>query len=91
MEISTKWGTQMLLAVDQLVNAIFAGSADETISARSYRMATRPDPKRRWVVARRLIDWLFWFDPGHTQAAYLAEVERQHMRGEYRKRQASGA
>ncbi len=85
MRISWKWGTQVILAIDQLANAVFAGSADETISARSYRMTVSPTPKRRWVLARKLIDTLFFWQDDHTYNAYVAEVERQHMRGAYQR------
>ncbi|MGH1360973.1 MAG: hypothetical protein ACRBC3_19615 [Burkholderiaceae bacterium] len=83
--MSRKWITQVTIAVDQLANAVIAGSADETISARSYRMTTRPSPKKRWIIARKFIDWLFFWQEDHTYNAYVAEVERQHMRGAYQR------
>ena len=82
---SFRWGIQVLLGIDQLANAILAGSSEETISARSYRMAARPDPKRRWVLARKFIDKLFWFDDDHCHMAWLSEVQRQHLPDEYKK------
>ena len=83
--MSTKWFTQVIIAIDQLANAVFAGNADETISARSYRMSVfSPTPKRRWVLARKFIDWLFFWEPDHTSNAYQAEIERRHMRGAYK-------
>ena len=34
---------QLLLALDQLVNVLFGGYADETMSSRAYRMSKRHD------------------------------------------------
>ena len=50
---SFRWGIQVLLGIDQLANAILAGSSEETISARSYRKAQVPHPHRRWLPAER--------------------------------------
>lgn len=46
---------QTLIAIDQVFNALASGWADETLSARAYRM---DGTKRRWSVARRVIDGL---------------------------------
>lgn len=32
-----RWGKQVLVALDQLVNALFGGWADETLSSRCWR------------------------------------------------------
>ena len=37
---------QVLIALDQLANAILAGHADETLSARAYRLSR--DRGRHW-------------------------------------------
>ena len=57
------WAHQVFVAVDQLVNAILAGWADETISARAFRLGRKDEVTNcwgRWRVAWVLIDLLFW-------------------------------
>ena len=72
---------QSLIAVDQLLNALLGGWADETLSARSWRMRNKG---KRWHVARLVIDALFWFDKDHCRNAYLSEIYRGHLPVEYR-------
>lgn len=67
----------VLIAVDQLINALFGGFSDETLSSASYR-ASR-DGVRHWP--RRLIDALFWWDKDkagrkHCELSYLSEQLR---------------
>lgn len=63
----------LLIAFDQLVNAIFAGSCDETLSARAHR-------EKWWV--ENLINLLFW-DRNHCRDSYIAERNRHHLPREY--------
>lgn len=72
---------QVLIAFDQLVNALAGGWADETISARSYRMQ---GASKKWKVIKVLIDTLFFFDKDHCHASYLSEQKRLHIAPEYR-------
>lgn len=65
---------QILIAVDQLVNAILLGYADETISARAYRLGKT---SKAWRVAEKVINVLFFFQDEHCQAAYLDEVKNR--------------
>lgn len=67
--------------MDQLANTLLGGWADETLSARAYRMS-RSDT--RWAKARKIIDWLFFWDPGHCQWAWMAERARTQLPVEYR-------
>ena len=68
----------LLIAVDQLVNALFGGFSDETLSSASFR-ASR-DGVRHWP--RRLIDALFFWDMDkatgrkHCELSYLSEQLR---------------
>lgn len=64
---------QMFIAVDQLVNTIFAGWADETISARDYRSRH----KKRGYYTMKFIYMLFFMQKNHCYYAYLAEAERK--------------
>ena len=74
----TFWLLQVLIALDQLVNALlFFGFADETISARSWRQRE----KWQWAIARRFIDWLFALlgDSNHCEGAYESELKRRQL------------
>ena len=72
---------QTLIALDQLINAIFAGWADETISARAYRLHAK---KTRWHVTMHVIDAVFFWQTRHCMQSYVAEQKRRHLPPEYR-------
>ena len=59
-----KWLWNLLVAVDQLGNAITAGDPDETISSRAGKAKRRG---RLW--ARSLCWMLDQVDPGHCEAS----------------------
>lgn len=69
-------GFQILLAVDQLGNALLGGWADETLSSRAYRMQ---HSGKFWKFTRKAIDTLFFFQKDHCHEAYLSELHRKHM------------
>lgn len=71
---------QVLIALDQLANALLAGYADETLSARAYRLSR--DRGRHWP--RRLIDALFFWDENHCEQAHLSELLRRHLPRQHR-------
>ncbi len=71
----------LLIALDQLVNVLLAGWPDETLSSRAYRMDGR---KRRWTMARRMIDGLFFWQPDHCRHAFESERLRRHLPPEAR-------
>ncbi len=67
----------ILIAIDQLFNALLLGSPDETLSSRAYRA---------WLLDRifgkifkPLIDVLFFFDKEHCYRAYMAEVRKKQL------------
>lgn len=72
---------QVLIAFDQLFNAIFGGWADETISSRAWRMRGEG---WGWKAAHNAIDWIFGFEPDHCRKAYESERERMQMPPELR-------
>lgn len=74
-----RYGYHVIIAIDQLFNAITGGAADETLSSRTYRGAILADkPKKRWRVLYRLINGLF-FDANHCKASYESELSgKQH-------------
>ena len=75
---------QFLIALDQLLNALFNGWADETLSARAYR---RHAKKTRWYITVKLIDGIFFWQNHHCRNSYLAEQERRQLPPEYRDEQ----
>lgn len=98
--MSRSWGHEVFVAVDQVVNAILAGYADETISARSYRLGRRDSDAGvwgRWRVSWVVVDVLFywqdaylrvstgrWPVKGHCERAYDQEFSRLQLPPEYR-------
>lgn len=69
---------QILIALDQLGNAILGGYADETISARAWR-GRIGNPQ-----LVKFINWLFQ-DPRHCQDSYESEERAAQLPPEYRK------
>ena len=66
------YGKRTLIAVDQLINTLLGGWPDETLSSRCYRWAR--DGVRAWP--RKLVDALFFWEPGHCRSAYESERRR---------------
>ena len=64
----------LAIGIDQLVNTVLAGHPDETLSSRAYR--AEQSGQRYWGWTRRAIDLLFFWQPGHCQAAYESELRR---------------
>lgn len=73
---------QILIALDQLINALLCGDADETLSARAHRM--RVKGHRYWGWTAGAIDRMFFWQQGHCLSAYQREHERLDMPHEYR-------
>lgn len=75
---------QILVAVDQLANAILGGMADETLSARAHRMRAKGQPAWSWTAAA--IDALFFWqrNPRHCERAHLAEIKRHQLPKDYK-------
>lgn len=72
----------VLIALDQLLNAILFSSPDETLSSRAYR-ADR-DGKVFGKLFRPCIDTLFFWQQRHCFHAYLAEVGRKQLSQNFR-------
>ncbi|WP_294446802.1 pseudouridine synthase [uncultured Mailhella sp.] len=70
----------VLIAADQLVNALLAGWPDETMSSRAWRW--EQDGVRAWP--RRVIDRLFWWEPNHCRESYESERTRRQLPPELR-------
>lgn len=72
---------RILIALDQLINALCNGWPDETISSRAWRWEQRG--KRSWP--RKLIDGLFFFDPDHCRESYESERQGRQLPPELRR------
>ena len=66
----------ILISFDQLVNVLFLGQPDETISSRAWRCK---DANFFWRVMHSLINKLFFFQKEHCFNAYMAELERKQI------------
>lgn len=71
---------EVLIAFDQLLNAILGGWADETMSARCWRLRQHQPYK----ALRPVIDGLFFFQPEHCRSSYESEVLRTQLPKDYR-------
>lgn len=74
---------QFGIAIDQLINTLLGGYADESLSARSFRVAE----KGYWYA--QAIEWcinlIFWpFQKDHCHKAYNSEIENRQLPPEYR-------
>lgn len=69
------YGKAVLIAADQLVNALLAGWPDETLSSRAYRWERAGI--RKWP--RVIIDKIFFFEECHCYDSWLNELKRSHV------------
>lgn len=59
--------------ISQTLNVIlFNGDPDESISARAYRRTQEGSVK--WARVVRVIDAIFFFEPGHCRRAYQTDL-----------------
>ncbi len=71
---------QILIAIDQLGNTLLGGWADETLSSRTWRLRH----KQPYKFLRPAIDGLFFFQPNHCEASFIAERLRSQSPPEVR-------
>lgn len=74
------YSKKVLIAIDQLINALIGGWPDETLSSRAYRW--EQDEKRSWT--RKLIDVIFFWEENHCYASYVSEREGRQLPPELR-------
>ncbi len=67
---------QAAVAFDQLLNALTGGWADETLSARCWRLR---DKSRGWRWACLAVDAVFFWQAGHCRQSYESERKRTHL------------
>ena len=78
----------VLVAIDQLGNAIADGNPDNTISARVGYFASdehKSNIKAYWKAQERIIDFTFEpvQGPGHCRRAWLTEADETDTQGSY--------
>ena len=66
---------QVLIAFDQLINALLGGWANESLSAHAWRQHL--EGKRNWPYL--LIDAILFFDGNHCRTSYESELERTQL------------
>lgn len=66
------WLKQVLVAFDQFLNSLIGGWADETFSARCWRLRDHPV----WGRLRLVVDALLFFDKNHCEESHKSEVLR---------------
>lgn len=66
---------QFLIALDQTVNTICGGYADETLSCRAYRHYI----KGEYTWLKTLIDLIFFFETAHCYESYKSEQLRLQL------------
>ena len=71
-----KYLHQLLIAIDQLLNTLLAGYADETLSSRAYRSQ---HDKLRWKIVRIILDGLFFWEKEHCKNAFISELKQGHL------------
>lgn len=76
---------QLLIAIDQLLNTLLCGWADETLSSRAYRKSEY-SKNPLWKFVRRFIDLVFalFNDFDHCEKAFINESARMHLPQYYR-------
>lgn len=72
----------VLIALDQLGNALLGGWPDETFSSRCWRWDV--DGKTAWP--RKAVDLLFWFDQDHCKESFISERIGRQLPPELRNR-----
>jgi hypothetical protein len=69
---------QFLIALDQLINTVFGGMADETLSARAYRQKLKGH-----TTPVKIIDAVFFWQENHCYTSYEAELKRKQLPSSY--------
>ena len=75
------YGKRTLIAVDQLINTLFMGWPDETLSSRYWRWEQAGI--RAWP--RKLVDGLFFGQREHCKSSYESEREGRQSPPELRR------
>lgn len=68
---------QALIWIDQGINVLLGGYADETLSQRAYRAYRKKTIFG--LIFMPLIDCLFFWQKNHCENAYLSEIDRRQL------------
>ena len=71
---------QFLIALDQLVNTLLDGWADETLSARCFRHRNKT---KRWFICYKTLNAVFFWQADHCLESYDSELKRKQLPKEY--------
>lgn len=71
----------LVIALDQILNAALFGSPDETFSARVHRKAEAG--KWCWKALRWVINQIFFWQEDHCRQSFDSEVAQDHRPKEY--------
>ena len=74
------YGKCVLIAIDQLLNSLFGGWPDESLSSRAHRLDR--DGVYHWP--RKLIDGIFFWQKANCQGAYESERKGRQLPPELR-------
>lgn len=80
---------QFWIGLDQWIGTWFGGMADETISARCWRMK---DKNMCWAIARSCVDWLaltLFNDVNHCENSYKSELNGTQLPADYKNHNGS--
>lgn len=76
-----RYFSQLFIAVNQVVNVLLLGGmADETISARAYRLMLEGTTN----IPYRVINFIFFWESDHCFIAYREEIERKQYPAHYK-------
>ena len=75
------YGKHILIGLDQLLNTLFMGWPDETLSSRCWRWEQAGI--RAWP--RKLVDGLFFWQREHCKSSYESEREGRQSPPELRR------
>lgn len=74
------YACRILIALDQLINAICGGMPDESISAKCYR---KRNDSTFWKILYIILDDIFFWQEDHCHDAYDSEVYSKQLPKEY--------
>lgn len=79
---------QAAIWLDQGLNVLLGGMADETLSARAHRM--RAKGHKYWGWTASAIDRVFFWQEGHCWQAHRSELQRRQLPSHYQQPAQAG-
>lgn len=75
--MKTRYILEVLIAIDQLLNAILGGWYDETISSRAYRKSLDHSYSGlAWRYVKVVIDFVFFWQIEHCKHSFINHSKR---------------